>query len=291
MSDIAANSDERARPLSVHDAGSGAVLLRVETCCVMGLQLVRDAKGAVVAALGPVAADDPETLVVYSPQPIYANQTPNAMVSTELGQPLFVWFTQQVTFEAETPRGRGRWGVFAGMLHIVKPPPDETPLLIFGPSGGSGCGTGFRCGDSSGDGASVSGIPSTVVVAPRRLSSHTWSVIIPEDAVDGGSSTLALLTPSTALGGAERAPSYTYECREKNRHFHFKDGGGGQREVMRLKPQKLKTNPLALCHDVVVAEGVDAALMICAVAGHMRLEAALRRRATPHIWNAASPSA
>ena len=253
VSDIAANIDARARPMSVHVRTSGAVLLRVESGYGTQLQAVRDTQGAVVAVIGPIKADSPRMVVVYSPRSLFDGQSPDAVVSHGFGQRLYPWFTQKV--ELLETRG-SRHAV--GSLLVAQPPLDEPPCLILGPSD------------------DVSGTLDMVLCpAPRRIESQSWSVSM-ETACHGGR--LSILVPDSAMAPRTQAsPTFTYACEdERMRSFLFKDAAG--EVAMRMKPQKLKKSPLALCQGLAVAEGCDAALLVCAVASHVRLETAMRHQ-------------
>ena len=87
---------------------------------------------------------------------------------------------------------------------------------------------GYRCGDVR-DGASALAFPRRWWLRSSAFESYV-GVVIPEDAVDGGSSTL--VGRRRSLGGAERAFVHA-RCREKNRHFHFKMAEPDRGEVMR----------------------------------------------------------
>ena len=94
VSDITANIDERARPLSVHDRQTGAVLLRVDSSYGTQLQVVSDPKGGVVAVIGSINTSN--TIVVYSPHPLFDGQFPDAAASQGYGMYLYPWFSQLV---------------------------------------------------------------------------------------------------------------------------------------------------------------------------------------------------
>ena len=235
----------------MHDGETGAVLLRVDSGHAAQFQAVCDPTGGVVAVIGPVKVDARNSIVVYSPYPLFDGQSPDAAASQGYGTKLFAWFSQHV--EVLATRGR-RHAV--GSVHLVQPPLDVSPFMLIEPSG------------------EASGSNDLVVAIADRVAGQSWMVSLAAES----QGRLAILLPDSATAPQKRAvpPAFTYSCPDENmRAFLFKDAAG--EVAMRMKQQKLKRSPLALCHDLTVAEGCDAALLVCAVASHVRLDTAMHQ--------------